>query len=222
MNETDLLITSEITTVMSAHTPSIGEMENNGSLVSNCEEFTVEDDITISFWKFWLEGVTQVIISVFGLFGNILSIYILTRYVGKNSVGNMQTSSKYACIHKVTINTHYEILFFRKEMRNSFNFLLISLLCFDSWYLFGAILDSIRKKECFGEYLLTDVHTILFPYMLYPAMSIFMSASIFMTVAIALERYIAVHYPIGKFIIDSESQELYLFQSFIQTLSSKP
>ena len=95
MNETDLLITSEITTVMSAHTPSIGEMENNGSLVSNCEEFTVEDDITISFWKFWLEGVTQVIISVFGLFGNILSIYILTRYVGRNSAGNMQTSSKY-------------------------------------------------------------------------------------------------------------------------------
>ena len=83
-------------------------------------------------------------------------------------------------------------------MRNSFNFLLISLLCFDSWYLFGAILDSIRKKY-FGEVLLTDVHTILFPYLLYPAMSIFMSASIFMTVAIALERYIAVHYPIGKY-----------------------
>ncbi len=38
----------------------------------------------------------------------------------------------------------------------------------------------------------------LFPYLLYPFQFISMSASIFMTVGIALERYIAVHYPIGE------------------------
>jgi hypothetical protein len=32
----------------------------------------------------------------------------------------------------------------RKEMRNSFNLLLVSLACFDSTYLFGAILESVR------------------------------------------------------------------------------
>ena len=78
-------------------------------------------------------------------------------------------------------------------MRNSFNFLLISLLCFDSLYLFGALLDNIRRGDIFGELFITDVHTILFPYLLYPAMNIFMAASICMTAAIALERYIAVH-----------------------------
>ena len=79
-------------------------------------------------------------------------------------------------------------------MRNSFNLLLISLLCFDSWYLFGSILESFRRSFGLG----TDLHTLLFPYLLYPAQSVAMSASIFMTVGIALERYIAVHYPIGE------------------------
>ena len=90
-------------------------------------------------------------------------------------------------------------LIFRKEMRNSFNYLLISLLCFDSLYLFGALLENMRR-EFFGAILVTDLHVILFPYLLYPAMNVVMSASICMTAAIALERYIAVHYPIGEFV----------------------
>ena len=94
-------------------------------------------------------------------------------------------------------NSIFSKLHFRNEMRNSFNFLLIGLLCFDSLYLFGALLDNIRR-EFFGSFFVTNVHIILFPYLLYPAMNIFMSASICMTVAIALERYIAVHYPLGK------------------------
>ncbi|XP_040567083.1 FMRFamide receptor isoform X1 [Lepeophtheirus salmonis] len=80
----------------------------------------------------------------------------------------------------------------RDEMQNSFNLLLIALLTFDSWYLFGGILESFRRQFDMG----TELHTLLFPYFLYPAQSIAMSASIFMTVAIAWERYIAVHYPI--------------------------
>ena len=42
----------------------------------------------------------------------------------------------------------------------------------------------------------TFIHIYLFPYLLYPCQMIMMSASIFMTVAIAMERYVAVHYPI--------------------------
>ena len=45
--------------------------------------------------------------------------------------------------------------------------------------------------------LTTDLHLILFPYFLFPFLSIAMTASVFMTVGIALERYIAVHYPIN-------------------------
>ena len=81
-------------------------------------------------------------------------------------------------------------------MRNAFNLLLISLLCFDSLYVIGALLEIFRKG-LFGEGLKFDFHIILFPYVILPMMQIIMSASIFMTVGIALERYIAVHYPIG-------------------------
>ena len=45
--------------------------------------------------------------------------------------------------------------------------------------------------------LTTEVHLLLFPYFLFPFLSIAMTASVFMTVGIALERYIAVHYPIN-------------------------
>ena len=43
---------------------------------------------------------------------------------------------------------------------------------------------------------MTYLHTILFPYFLYPGQIIVMSASVLMTVAIAMERYVAVHYPL--------------------------
>ncbi len=41
------------------------------------------------------------------------------------------------------------------------------------------------------------MHIILFPYLLYPFNQIAITASIFLTVAIALERFIAVHYPLN-------------------------
>ena len=71
---------------------------------------------------------------------------------------------------------------------------LISLLCFDSLYVAGGALESFRR--CFKLY--HDLHLILFAYFLYPMQAVVMTASIFMTVGIALERYIAVHYPIGN------------------------
>ncbi|CAB4063238.1 unnamed protein product [Lepeophtheirus salmonis] len=80
----------------------------------------------------------------------------------------------------------------RKSMKNVFNLLLVTLAIFDSTYLFGSILESFRKS--FN--LATNTHIILFPHMLYPITQISIAGSIFMTVAIALERYIAVHYPL--------------------------
>ena len=39
-------------------------------------------------------------------------------------------------------------------------------------------------------------HIILFPHLLYPFNQVAVTGSIFMTVAIAWERYVAVHYPL--------------------------
>ena len=79
------------------------------------------------------------------------------------------------------------ILSSRKEMRNAFNLLLVTLACFDSLYLFGSILESFRKPDLFN--MATDTHVLLFPHLLYPFTQFTFTASIFMTVAIALERY---------------------------------
>ena len=78
------------------------------------------------------------------------------------------------------------ILCTRKEMRNAFNLLLVVMACFDSLYLFGSILESFRKEELFN--MATDTHIVLFPHLLYPFTQFTFTASIFMTVAIALER----------------------------------
>ena len=78
----------------------------------------------------------------------------------------------------------------REDMRNSFNFLLIALAVYDSAYV---ILDILKKRS----EIHTQIYIILFPYFLYPLEMIAMTGSILLTVAIAIERYTAVHYPIS-------------------------
>lgn len=80
-----------------------------------------------------------------------------------------------------------------KSMRNSFNLLLIALATIDNTYLFISVVESCRRRF----HLETDLHLLLFPYFLYPLHSMAMTGSILMTVAIALERYNAVHWPIS-------------------------
>ena len=86
------------------------------------------------------------------------------------------------------------ISFFLTEIRNCFNILLVGLAAFDSWYLFGAILESFRK---YFPTLKSDLHVELFPKLLYPLHQTAIAGSIFMTVAIAFERYTAVHFPMN-------------------------
>ncbi len=61
-------------------------------------------------------------------------------------------------------NAVASVILTRKEMRNAFNLLLVTMACFDSTYLFGSILESFRKQF----HLATKVHIVLFPYLLYP------------------------------------------------------
>ena len=58
--------------------------------------------------------------------------------------------------------------------------------------LFASILESFRDDF----QLATQAHIVLFPYFLYPVSQVAITGSIFMTVAIAWERYVAVHYPL--------------------------
>ena len=56
-------------------------------------------------------------------------------------------------------------------------------------------MKSLLWKYYFFQQV-TSIHIYIFPYVLYPGQMIMMSASIFMTVAISMERYLAVHYAI--------------------------
>ena len=124
--------------------------ETNNISALDCPEFSDADIRFLDGFSFWVEGVLQTTMAVFGIIGNTIASVIISR----------------------------------KEMRNSFNLLLVSLACFDSTYLFGQILESFRKT--FN--LATELHIILFPHLLYPFNQVAISGSIFMTVAIAWER----------------------------------
>ena len=65
---------------------------------------------------------------------------------------------------------------------------LAFLAVFDTVYLTCDILDSIRQY--FPP--VHPVHTYAFPYLLYPLQNVAMVASIYTTVVVALERYVAV------------------------------
>ena len=91
------------------------------------------------------------------------------------------------------------LYYFREDMRNSFNFLLIALICMDSGFLLASAIEVFRKLDSASWYTdsaVYNIHLRLFPYFLYPLLSIMVTGSIFMTVAIAFERFFAVHYPI--------------------------
>ena len=89
-------------------------------------------------------------------------------------------------------NSISTFILLKKNMRNSFNSLLIALTFMDTCYLIGAILESFRK--CFS--ISTYLHIQMFPYFLYPGINIAFTSSVVMRVGIAIERYITVHHPI--------------------------
>ena len=71
-------------------------------------------------------------------------------------------------------------------MRNSFNSLIVVL----------TIVDSILCVLMMADYsfaralsLRTDVYTQLYPHFIYPMINFTLSASIYMTVVLGLERY---------------------------------
>ena len=95
----------------------------------------------------------------------------------------------------------------RPELRSCFNQLLAVLASFDLLYLITMLLESMRKVG-----LETEPQLLLFPYILYPLNSIAMTGSIFMTVGVATERYIAVYHPLyyNKILTDTTSHRGHL------------
>lgn len=83
--------------------------------------------------------------------------------------------------------------FTRKELRNSFNSLIVALTIVDSFFCLFVMAD-------YGFARAFQLHTVLYhlmyPHFLYPATNIALAASIFFTVSLGLERYVAVCFPL--------------------------
>ena len=84
------------------------------------------------------------------------------------------------------------VLISRSTIHTTFNSLLVSLFAVDSIYLFFETIETFRERF----HLETRLHTILLPNFTYPLTFISLSASIFMTVGVAHERYDAIKKPI--------------------------
>ena len=97
-------------------------------------------------------------------------------------------------------NTASIFLLTRKELSSFFNQLLVVLVMYDLIYLLSMMLESLIKLG-----LDSDIHTILFPYVLYPLNAISMMGSIYMTMAVGMERYIAVYYPVECSIVANDA-----------------
>jgi len=74
---------------------------------------------------------------------------------------------------------------FRKEMRNSFNVLIVVLTCVDTLFCVLLVADYSLAR---AFELHTVLYTLLYPHVIYPFTNIMLSASIFMTVVLGLER----------------------------------
>ena len=115
------------------------------------------------------EGPGNIILAMFGILANILAI----------------------CV------------FSKKTFKSNFNNLLISLAICDLLFLVICITESVRRT--FQDHkgnsttlggLVTQVHHHLLPHFLYPLHNILLSTSIFMTVSISIERYLAIFHPL--------------------------
>jgi len=89
-------------------------------------------------------------------------------------------------------NTLSIVLLSSPLLRTPFNQLLRVLACFDLVYLVTMILESMRKLG-----LETWLHLVIFPQFLHPLNAIAMMGSIYLTVGVALERYMAVYNPLA-------------------------
>ena len=153
-----------------AHYFPEGENFTNGSeSESYCgPRPTKEDYEFLECMSLVIKGYGNIVLAVFGIIANILAI----------------------CI------------FSKKSFKSNFNNLLIALAVCDLLFLVLSIAES---TTAFQEHIsdsssvagqVTFIHHLLFPYFLYPLHNILLSASIFMTVSISIERYLAIFHPL--------------------------
>ena len=132
---------------------------------------TFDEEQLFEIIKWWSEGVIQIIINTLGILGNFISLLVLLS----------------------------------KDQQNLFNMSLTMLTFFDTIFNITDILESIRRihynpSRCVERSWFQVIHLYLWPQFLYPLRDIAMASSMYMTIALATERYLAVSKPITSYI----------------------
>lgn len=84
------------------------------------------------------------------------------------------------------------IVLSRPKLRDVFHNLLFALACVDLLYIIcGGVNYTFRAFEADS-----DIYTYLFPYFLHPFTQVAMTGTIFMTLAISIERYLGLCHPL--------------------------
>ena len=80
----------------------------------------------------------------------------------------------------------------KPKLQDCFHQLLIALACFDTTYIIiGGINYTFKAFEASS-----DAYNISFPFIIYPITNISLCGTIFMTVAISIERFLGICYPL--------------------------
>ena len=132
---------------------------------------TFAEEAVFENFRWWLVGVFQIGINTIGLIGNSISLRVLLS----------------------------------KGQKNLFNMTLTMLTIFDSFFNVTDILECIRnvfhdRSSCSEISFIQTIHIYLWPQVLYPLRNIAMTSSIYMTIVLATERYLAVSRPIASYI----------------------
>lgn len=132
---------------------------------SFCSDDAYNNTSNMNFFEFWINGVLINFVGIFGIFGNILSMVILSR----------------------------------PQMRSSINYLLIGLarcdtvLIITSMLLFG--IPAIYPYTGYLFYYYYNIYPNISPYLFPIAMSA-QTASVYLTLTVTLERFVAVCHPL--------------------------
>ena len=114
-------------------------------------------------------------------------------YFDKSKMESVSTLGIYICKDIIATfgimgNILILMVLLQSHMRSTFNKLRSALAILDTILLISYIVESIFYH--------TPAFKIAFPYFLWPIRNFAQTASIFMTVVIAVERFTAIHYPL--------------------------
>ena len=128
--------------------------------------------------RWYMDGVIHVIICAIGFVTNLVSIRVLLSH----------------------------------EMKNLFNITLAILAIFDAIYTICDLSESLRtvdydENPCAEPHVYRKFLTLTTPHVLRPLRCISMVASIYMTIIISMERYVAVSKPIHSFVGNFEGAQ---------------